>query len=184
MSPSSVLLGQRLQLLLDPRLDLLAADRQHLRDRPVADHLPHDRFVHRAERVFGSAHLEEELIRVGHAVLHDPFDDGDVQVAGQHHRLVLEVLGRVPGAYGGLFGPETEFLLQLALHGDALHRFRERELRVEPGFRCPDEAPEPQHDADLLGLNLVEGGRGEQDGQQHGSPDPDEPRRYGWDAHT
>ena len=148
-----------MQLHLDLRLDLLPSDRQHFRDRTVADDLAHDRLVHRAERVLGVAHLEEVLIRIRHAILDDPFDDGDVEVAGQHHRLVAEVLLGVLRADRRLDGAKAELLFQLTLDGDLRDRFRERDLHVQSRVGGADVAAEPEHDADRLGLDLIERAR-------------------------
>ena len=89
----------------------------------------------------------------------DPFDDGDVEVAGQHHRLVAEVLLGVLRADRRLDGAKAELLFQLTLDGDLRHRFRERDLHVQPRVGGADVAAEPEHDADGLGLDLIERAR-------------------------
>ena len=156
-----------LQPLFDLRLDILPADGQHLGDRPVADDLAHDGFVHRAEGGFDVTDFKQELVGIRHAILHDPFNDGDVQIAGQHDGLIGELAFREAAADAGFDGAEAKLHLELALHRHLDYRLGERQLGAQPRLRGADVAPEPQHDADFLRLHLVE--RAEQPNQdEHG----------------
>ena len=73
--------------------DRLAADGEHLVDAVVADDLAHRRLGHVAERLVHVAHVEEVLLGILDPVLHDPLDDGDVEVAGEHHATRRAVSG-------------------------------------------------------------------------------------------
>ena len=163
VDPELVLLGHRLQFGLDPGLDLLPADGEHFRNRAVADDLAHDRLVHRAKRAFGVTHLEEVLVRIRHAVLDDPFDDRDVEIAREHHRFVVEVALRVLGPDAGFFRAEPELLLQLPLHRHLDDLFSERCFEVQPGLGGANVTAEAQHDPDRLRGHLIKGRREQHD---------------------
>ena len=87
----------------------------------------------------------------------DPFNDRDVQVTGQHRRLTCKVSLRINRADASLNRPEPELLLELPLDRNLAHLLDERNHRPQTRFRGPDIAAKPQHDTNLLGLNLIEG---------------------------
>ena len=137
----------------------------YLGDGSVADHFPHDGFVHITEGFLDIADAEQVLVRVRNAVLHDPLDHRDVEVTGEHERLVLELSAGEVRAHTRIDGAETELFLELALH---LHRrddVDEGDLHAQAGVGDRDELAEALNDADFLGLYLVEGRPGDhQDG--------------------
>ena len=132
--------------------DLLPAHGEHLGHRAVPHHLAHHRLVHAPERLREAADLEEVPVGIGHPVLHDPLDHGDVQIAGEHDRLVREALLRVPGPGGRLRRAESELFFELALDRHPHDLFDERQLDVETRLGRADVPSEAEHDADFLGL--------------------------------
>ena len=82
--------------------------------------------------------IEKKGPRVLDLELHDPLDDRDVEIACEHERLSQKLVRvAVLGAYPGLHGPESELLLELALHGHLVESFDERQLQVQTRIGRP-----------------------------------------------
>ena len=106
----------------------------------------------------GIAHLEKNWKGSLHAVLDDPFDQGGVEVAGDHRGLEfpLVAVGRL-GRIGGARGAEAELLLELPPdRHDRNPVHPEGDLEAEAGFNVLHVAPEAQDDAHLFRLHGVE----------------------------
>ena len=96
------------------RFDLLTADGDDLVDGAVTNHLPHDGFGDSAQCGARLANVEQELHRVGNAVLNHPLDERGIQIA-RHHLRFLRAILRALVRIGGARSREPEFLLQLSL---------------------------------------------------------------------
>ncbi len=79
----------------------MPADREHFIDSAIADHFPHDAFGKIAQSLLRFARTEEIHPGIGDPILHDPRDEGRVQIAGNHRfgicrfRIALILVGRV-----------------------------------------------------------------------------------------
>ena len=73
-------------------LDIVPADGQDFIDRAIADDFAHHAFGEIAQRLLRLARAEEILLRVGDPVLHDPWDEGGIEVARDHRLGVFGLL--------------------------------------------------------------------------------------------
>src|SRR5690606_15941074 len=117
-----ILVHRFLDLVARVARDIDAGYRQDLAAYPVTDDAPHHRLRDVSQGLRRVPHAVQELDRVLDPVLHDPLDLNDVQVPGQHQRLVRERAGELrPVERGGFGRAEAELLLQHALGRDVLH---------------------------------------------------------------
>ena len=133
-----------------------AAGRNDFVHAVVPHDLAHRRFGHVAKAQLRRAHIEQKCARVLDPVLHDPLDDGNVQIAREHQGFVLEAPVDILRPDPGLGGAEAELLLELALDRHLDHGVDERDEKVKPRSGVRREAPESEHDAPLIRVDLVD----------------------------
>ena len=168
---------------LDHESRLRAASKE-LRAADAAYARAEARLVHIAERAIDVADLERVVVGVGHAVLRDPVDDGDVEVAGQHQRLTGEVARVVGRAATGLGRTEPELLFELAFHRNTDLGFDEWELEVDTRLERALILAEAQDQRDLFRLDRENNLRYQQYGEQSHSNHPYNPWVDLWWTHV
>ena len=123
-------------------------------DIALADNLAHGTFRHVFHRAFGVLDIEQKLGRVADLPEHDEIDVDDVLVAGQHQTLLRHVADRArsvadlgSAAHADLDAVDARHLGQLNL----LDRIGPAEIQA--GRELAHIFAEPEHDAELVGVN-------------------------------
>ncbi len=141
-------------------LDLGSTFGQRLRDRGLADHLPHRALGRRFDGQLLVADVEQIRARIADHPEHGEIDVDDVLVAGQHQRLFghlarSDLAGRLhftrPIADLGSIDPR-----------DARRQHpldRARQMIVEPRLGRAVIGAKAQHDADLVGEHAIKTAR-------------------------
>ncbi len=142
----------------------LVALADDLVDAAVPDHQAHRGLGHVFEQLAHVGDFEKEVVGVFDAILHDPRDDRHVQIAGQHERHVARFrAGLYPGPEIHLRGGGPELLGLNAFDIDLRDRVdAQGQFEVQPRLGGLDIAAEALHDADLVLVDRVERGEGEQ----------------------
>jgi hypothetical protein len=145
-----------------------------------------DRFRDIADRLVDHLDPVQVFVRVFNAVLHDPLDIDDFQIAGQHQRFVAVFRRLAIGATIGIAldgGAKAEFLFQDAGRGDEdLFVDAIGQLEVQPRLLDCDDTSKPFDDRLPLGLDGVERGHPTPDNRDQTQTDqtqPDQTQR-GW----
>ena len=102
-------------------------------------------------------HVEEERPGILDLELDDPLDDGDVEIAGQHQGFAEKTFIRVLRAYARLGRAKTKLFLELPLDGNLDDRLHEGYEKVQAWAGHTVEPAELEHDAGLIGLDLIDG---------------------------
>ena len=131
---------------------------QHIAPDAIADHAAHHRLRQIAQRPGRFPHAVQIANRIADSILHDPLDLDDVQIAGQHQRLVRKIPIGETRALGprAFLGAETELLLQHAFRSHELHPVEaKRQLEMQPRISNTDDAAEALDNGSLLRLHRV-----------------------------
>src|SRR5262245_26430294 len=130
----------------------------------IAHHRAHDDLGHITQGQGRIAIAKEIFHRIRNAVLHDPGDLRDIEVAGEHQRLLGERALAKARAHTRLFGPEAKLRFEDALHFDGTFGFDAQGQFPAQAWLFPAHVlPETLHDRDFISFDRIKHGQ-EQDG--------------------
>ena len=154
----AVVIAELLKRFLGLQSDGLAAHGQNLVDAVVTHHFAHDGLRHVPEGVGDAAEVEQVFVGILDAVLDDPLDHRDIEVAGEHERFLLRLLGSPElrlSAGPDRFEAELHLELPFVRHaGEALYAKGEPEMR--PRIRGSGVLAEALDDRHFVRRHLVE----------------------------
>src|SRR6266536_2695084 len=171
LNAGAIMVEGALHQVLNPAFDRLPGPGQDRLNLRTPDHLAHGALGHRLHRAFRM--LDIEQIFADPARLDQPehreLDVDDVLVPGKHQALFGNV---AHGAAAAVVLDEPHADVDL-VHAQSLRGERGldriRYVIIEPGLHIADVFAEPQHDAELVGLDPEEAGKSPQ--RQHGERD-------------
>src|SRR5262249_16904779 len=138
----------------------------------------HDDLSHIAQRQRWIAIAEEIFHRINNAVLHNPGDLRDVEVASEHQRLIQERALTKARAHARLFSAEAKLLFSDALHFDGtLSFYAHGQFPAQPWFFPAHVLPEALHDSYFISLDCIEHGQEQNGTDKHEHPNDNDASR-------
>ena len=154
---------------------------KHLGHRMIPDHRTHDDLGHIAQCQGRIAIAKEIFHRIGNAVLHDPGDLSDIEVAGEHQGFLGERTLTKARAHPRVLGTEAKLRFEDALHFDfarGLHA--QGPFRAQPWLFPAHVLPETLHHGHLIGFDRIKHGQEQADADKHQhTSDHESPRQVG-----